>query len=275
MRITKPGYYDLPMPAYLADPCPEPSLSTSTVDDLITRSPARARLRHPRLGGARDDPSPRADMGSAVHALALGGAAITYIDAADWRTKAAQTARDEAAEHGSIPLLARQREIVEGAADAATNALRQFGEGKTEVTMTYQHADVWLRGRADWMSEDGSVDIDLKTSDISDPQAWFRRTAFSCGYDVQAAIRATGHKILGTQRRMLALVVELEQPHDVSFVEFSGGVLDLATRKVERAAKIWRRCLDSDRWPRRSLEVYRPDLPPWAEFDFAARGEES
>ena len=68
--ITKPGVYDLPMAEYHADPCPEPSLSSSIIRLLCSASPLHAWTAHPRLNAAYvAEESDRFDVGTAAHAL--------------------------------------------------------------------------------------------------------------------------------------------------------------------------------------------------------------
>ena len=81
---------------YHADPSERPSLSSHLAGILLARSPAHAKLSHPRFGGAfPDKPSDEMNVGSIIHGLLLGGGAdIVEIDADNYRTKAAQEARD-------------------------------------------------------------------------------------------------------------------------------------------------------------------------------------
>ena len=89
--INTPGYHNLSMSEYLADPCPQPSLSTGVVYDLLQRSPLHAHSGHPRLGGNLGEPTARGDLGSAIHSLVLGGHDVVYAppEFADWRKKLA------------------------------------------------------------------------------------------------------------------------------------------------------------------------------------------
>lgn len=68
-----PGVYsDVPAAAYHADPCLTPSLSHSIALDLL-RSPAHARMRHPRLGGQGRERTAPMRQGSILDSLILGG----------------------------------------------------------------------------------------------------------------------------------------------------------------------------------------------------------
>lgn len=267
------GYHkEIPLDRYVADPAPEPSISKGVVLNCLKLSMRQARMYHPRLGGVDQGYSGRGEIGTAVHALVLGGAEIAYIDADDWRTKAAKDARDEARASGKIPLLVRQRDLVERAADAASVALREFCGTVTyerEVTMLW-HDTVWCRGRADVLTE--QWDIDLKTVDAPlDPHEWLRHAAMRGGYDVQARLRERGHEILGKPRKVVWLLVELGEPYETIFVAPGPRLAHLADRKIDLAIKAWDKCLRSGEWPGYSRSVRYADAPSVAEWDLADR----
>ena len=272
--IDKPGYYsNMPMHEYVGDPCPTPSLSTDTVDRLVTQTEAHARLYHPRLGGVRRDGSNRADIGTAVHSLIFGGSKIEFGEYKDFRTKAAQEWRDSLAEIGVTPLLAHQREQVESAAMSAKAALfATFGTGKAEQSMFFQHEGVWLRGRADWLSDDGAVDVDAKTVDSLDSDSWCRNNIKSGALDVQHAIRSLGHKTLANERKHIWMLVEINAPFEVEFVAVGAQCMALGERKVNFAAKKWDRCLSTNKFRGARHDVIKHyDPSAWDETQLDAR----
>ena len=110
MTITEPGLYQMPLTDYIADPAPEPSLSSSLAHTLITQTPIHAFMRHPRLNpGAPREESNKMDIGTIAHGLLLEGdeSRIVLIEAEDWRTKEAKEQRDQAYADGKVPLLAK------------------------------------------------------------------------------------------------------------------------------------------------------------------------
>src|SRR5690554_6023040 len=94
--------YDMPEVEYHA----HPALS-STGAKKILELPARywyEHLREPEEGETVVH-NPAFDFGSAVHAKVLGvGWGVKELDYDNYRTKAAQTARDEAKAEGLIPM---------------------------------------------------------------------------------------------------------------------------------------------------------------------------
>lgn len=212
-------------PEYLADPAPEPSLSSSIAKVLLERSPAHARLVHPRLGGQRSASTDATDMGSLIHRLVLErGSEICRVDAKDWRTEAAKQARAQAREEGRIPVLSKQLGEAVKAAMAITVNLADAGvrlDGESEVPLLWQEqasmprlaqaADrdpalwataaavtgmaphweppppIWARGMLDHVvPRYGWLHVyDLKTCESAHPDACMRSVA-RFGYDIQA-----------------------------------------------------------------------------------------
>ncbi len=279
------GYHGLlSMSDYLSDPCPEPSLSTSTADALIHRAPIHAFNEHPKLGGKRGGSSREADTGSAAHALVFGGAPVRYVERVtmrggpnkgqevvpkDWATKDAQEARDAIRADGAIPMLPHDKEIIEGIATATREALATLN-GKNiahEVTMLFQLEGVWCRGRADYL--DDAYDVDLKTVDNADPFDFLAYLPKKIA--MQKALRSLGHKVLGHPRKNVWLIVERSFPHAWAFVGFDPAKLDIAEQRAMWSAKRWRRCLDEKSWPGFRKDIYWAAPKPWEEMELQER----
>lgn len=266
----------IPMDDYVQDRiCAEPSVSTGIVQAMYERSPLHAWQAHPKLGGGCDDESSRADLGSAVHAEILGGGKVVYApqEFQDWRKKDAQTFRDEARSKCNIPLLDRQREQIDKIVKPARLALSDFGAGKSEMTMLWQDDGVWCRGRADFLTDDGKYDIDIKTCTNADPSAWIRGIMCQSGYDLQAALRVRGHEILNDRTRdVLFLLVEIEPPYGVSVVGIGPNLVELSQRRVKYALKLWKHCLAEDSWPSYDQSIKYAEPPSWMVWDVEGRG---
>lgn len=264
---------DIPFSRYLSDPCAEPSLSSSTIRDLL-RSPAHAHRGHPRLGGGWGDDSGRANLGTAVHALVLGGEErLAWIDAADWRTAAAKSQRDAAYNARQVPLLARERPAIEAAANAARAALAEMGfAGEPERTLVWREGPTWCRARPDLLTP-GTI-IDLKTAENADPSDWIRRSMIAGGYHVQAAwyLRGAAALLPEPDRDFVCLVVELEPPHACSFVGVGPELLAIGQAVVESGLKRWRECMESGVWPGYASAIHWAEAPAWLQYDLAGRG---
>ena len=74
VTIDNPGIYTIPLVEYIADPCPEPSLSASIAHTIVMESPLHAFIQHPRLNiGAIEHGSNKMDIGTIVHGMVLEG----------------------------------------------------------------------------------------------------------------------------------------------------------------------------------------------------------
>ena len=259
--IDKPGIYAIPLTEYIADPCPEPSLSATIANVLITESPIHAYMWHPRLNtqGARED-SEKADIGTIAHGMILENdeSRIVVIEAEDWRTKAAKEARDATYAAGGIPVLANNvgpiRKMVERAKSfiAHSELAEAFTPtaGKPEQTLCWQEGDIWLRSRPDWLTNDHRLIIDLKTTAGSaEPMAWMK-TMLGNGNDLQAVLGLRGIKILDPKSRcqFVFWVVEQNPPYASSFVGLSPQFLEMSEHKLERALRLWSDCTMTNCW---------------------------
>lgn len=278
----KPGVYDLPEAAYHADPAPQPSLSSGIAKVLLSRSPRHAWMQHPRLNPAyREERDTKFDIGKAAHALLLQGeVAVEHIDAEDYRTKAAQQARDAAYAAGKIPLLPAQWHDVKAMVAAARaqlaahkEAADAFTNGKPEQTLIWQEGGIWCRARLDWLPNGGVTFYDYKTTSSSaNPDVW-TRTAYDGEHDLQVALYRRGIRaVLGiAEPRFRFVVQETEPPYALSVIELSPAAIDYADKRIREAIEIWRRCLETDTWPGYPAHIAYIDPPAWHEQRWAGR----
>jgi hypothetical protein len=269
LRITKPGIYtpeQIPMSAYVADPCPEPSLTKGAVNDLDRKTARHAYLRHPRLGG-KSTYSRTADRGSAAHSELLGDGEIVWIKADAYRSNDAKAARDAAYADGKIPMLVKEKAAIEAMAEAARDALkRRFGslDFLPEQTLIWNENGVWHKSRPDIRYPDLNVVVEFKTSTSANPEDFKRNVMFKMAYDNQAGMCCRGHDQLGLGRpRFFWLVEEVEAPHFCSLIEATDELLFNAERKIEWAQPIWRNCLETGHWPDYIDEDFTATPPPW------------
>lgn len=259
--------------AYHADPCPEPSLSSSIAKLLCDCSPAHARQAHPRLNSAAvDEEAEHFDIGTAAHAILLeGAAAVEVIDAKDWRTNAAKDARDAARKAGKIPLLVKVWADVQAMVAATSAQLEQhfdgrymFTNGEPEQTLIWREEDVWCRARIDWL-RDGHIDDYKTTSATANPET-LSRTLFSNGWDIQAAFYLRGLRVLtGADATFRFACQETYAPYALSVVALGPDAMVLAEKRVLYAISSWRACLNSNRWPAYPTQTAYAALPTWIE----------
>jgi hypothetical protein len=277
----------IPMADYIADPAPEPSLSKGAIGDLVERSPAHVFHNHPRLGGRKDDGSSRADLGSAAHAVLLGGEeAIRYCDATylsgkrkgeiveDWTAKGAQEFQKDCRATNKIPMLERQRDELNLMLAAARPVLEKFGAGETESTLIWQEENgIWGRCRPDFLAEDRRVVVDYKTATNADPIAWIKNVLLKTHYDIQGAWNLRGlDQLLGkADRDFIFLVQEIEPPYLCSVIGLGPEMQELAERKIGAGLLRWKQCLETGEWPGYNQGTHWAEVPQYHVWDFETR----
>ena len=254
MRINQPGVYpSMPILDYVADPCPDPSVNTTVIRDLLNGSPAHCAMHHPRIGGTHDAGGAAADLGSAVHGVVFGGAErIVWIQADNFRTKLAQTERDEARAAGRIPLLIVQRDVVETMAANIRDMLAVIDPAMGwdfEQTLIWQEDGCWHRSRPDAINKTLPIIVDLKTTGTGEPTAWIQSVLYRSGYDLQAAHGEAGAAALGLgEKQYFFLLAENEPPYCTSFVALDQAARDYAAHARHWAVKQFAACLTSGKW---------------------------
>lgn len=270
--ITEPGVYDMPAEEYFADPVVGGSLTSSGARSLLRTTPARWRYEqsHPT------PPTAAMILGTAVHSLTLGaGPKIVEVDATDWRSKAAQAERDEAASAGNVPLLRadyRRAQDMAGAVHShpVASALFTADRGRPEQVMVWHDHEfgVWRRSMVDHFPHDDGrrpIEVDLKTTTDASPKA-LAKTVANFGYHMQAAFYLDGYDALfpGRDPAFLFVFVEKDPPYLVSVVELDGEALEIGRARNREALSLYRDCVCSGDWPGHSPEIELVSLPSWA-----------
>lgn len=272
----EPGIHQMTAAQYHADPAPMPSLSNSILKVLLTKSPAHARLLHPVLNpDYRPTEADRFDIGTAAHSILLESEdRCCIVEADDWRTKDAKMQRDMARATGLTPLLRHQYDEVQAMVGAArayigrTGVLAAaFAAGKPEQALFWQEGSIWCRGLLDWITDDRSVIVDVKTTSAESPAAFMRSMA-AFGYDTQQAFYTRGvHAVTGIAPEFYFLVIEDTAPHACYMVQCAASLYDLGGSKVSRGIKLWTACMEQDLWPSYSPEPYEAEAPAYAIVD--------
>lgn len=289
--VREPGFYRMTAAQYHADPCIEPSLSSSMIRVMLERTPAHAFASHPRLGGAGigDNSTPAMTFGTAVHALMLGvGRNIAVIDADSYRTKAAQAARDEAAVLGHTPMLREAYERACAAAQAIIGRVSQIDGCQNilathapELVAVWCEGSVWCRAQIDLAPQGRDHDAwwtiyDLKTTEVALSPVALARKIVSEWLDVQASFYTRGVEALidpTARARFRWLFAEVGAPHGVLCATPSGAMTSTAESKVMAGLSIWGECLRSGKWPAYPGEVIRLEPPTYLESQWREREE--
>jgi len=266
------GIHTISAEAYHADPCDEPSLSSSMVSVLLNQSPRHAWMQHPKLNpDYQSEENSRFDLGSAAHALLLEGnqAKIAVIDAEDWRTKKAKEERDTARENGLLPILTKHDFALKAMVKAArefidTTELKGiFDAGKPEQTIIWQEQEIWCRARPDWLTNDYKIILDYKTTDSAAPEVFIRQIP-RMGYDLQSEFYTRGiYRLFNLMPVFIFLAQEIDPPYACSLVSLSNAYRDIADAKVERAIQLWSDCLSTGNWPSYNPAIHYAEAPIW------------
>lgn len=301
----KTGFFsaaEMPMSVYLADPCPQPSLSSGVVNDLLTKSPEHVYARHPRLGGAASETSDTMDIGTIAHQLLLGGdTRICEINRANYRSKptkdnpegsipvgwtntAIREARDDARANGLIPVLTddmaacRKMEQAARTFVARSEIAGVFDAGDGEVTQIWQEArEVWCRARHDWVNHDARIRLSYKTTEQSANPESFIRSMVPMGYHTALAFYRRGFEtILGVQEgwRDVILVQEQKAPYACSLVSLDPAMWAIAEDRVTRAILTWERCVTRNEWHGYSGSIHYATPSPWQLAEAEANGND-
>jgi hypothetical protein len=294
MKIDRPGIYRGVTDAeYRTDPCPSPSLTQSLCKILIERSPKHAWTACARLNPHFEaDDDTKFDVGNVAHRIILGrGKEIEIINFGDWRTKAAQEAREKAADEGKIAVLAHQFELASDMANAAWAQLRDhedcdaFGEQVesadcAEVMIAWEEDGIWFRSLIDWLHYDLRTVDDFKTSGMSMAPHVIGLRAEAAGWHIQAAFIERGLDILdpdGAGRRLYRFIAqETDKPHALNVMHMDEHWLTMGRKKVEAGVSLWRHAITTDKWssyPARSIVPEYPGFKEKAWLDRELSGE--
>lgn len=284
-KVTTPGIFlNMPGEMYHADPCPEPSLSSSIGKILVEQTAAAAWLNHPKLNpNFKPDDLSKFDLGKAAHDIMLCGAGLVQaLDYGDYKSKDARAARDKAIVAGKIPILkAKLADCITAVKAWRFQLDRQeedsmaFKLGYPEVTIIWQEIifgrTIWCRIRLDWLHftalQDRPTNLfhDLKSSGIPvGPDDW-SRPFFSLRYDFQAEFYKRGIRaILGVRHPLFRFVAgEIDPPYGLMVHELSAEDGDAAAVDVEIALARWAWCIGHDSWPNWPNRTNYLSAPVW------------
>jgi hypothetical protein len=264
-----------------------PALSASIAKILIDKTPAHAALAHPKLRHLITDEPPSTDAtesqdrGKLIHEIILGkGSGIVRVDASDWRTKAAQLARNEARDAGLIPVLERKFQEANNAAAAICSRMGEAGFpmlGDSEVMVVWEETAtdgsvVMCKGMIDHIcraaAANGNVSsaFDLKTVENASPDSC-ERQANEFGHRIQAAAYMSAlmkaypdncHTVFSF------LFAECEPPYCVTVAALDAEHEEYGKRHWQKAVDIWAKCLRSGEWPASySNEAVMLRAKPW------------
>lgn len=265
-------YSGVPIDFYHDDPCDGPSISSTGIRLIETRSPAHYWCRSPynpqRVAAER---KPEWDLGKAVHNLLLGEGSFWAHHVTspydDFRTKAAREWRDEMHAAGKVIVTEEMVFQIRGMAKAVaqSDTAPELFDGFVEHSLFWKDwkTGVWLKSRPDVIPTSSNMLVDLKTTDNASTDAVIKSIT-NYGYDIQAALAVDGMKqVLDREITNFWFVfVEKDPPFAISVVEIDRDWILNARQRTRRGLDMFQRCLTEGEWP-----AYGPPrtvfMPDW------------
>ncbi|MGL4240275.1 MAG: hypothetical protein ACRCTI_04100, partial [Beijerinckiaceae bacterium] len=256
-QVVEPGFWLMSPDDYHADPCPQPSLSSSGINTILQRSPLHLWREHPKLGAVGDlDSSAAADFGTVAHSMVLGaGREFAVVDADSWRTNDAKKQRDEARARGATPILIEQHQRATDLAANLVESIRECDGAEaffdpacaSEVVAIWRESNgIWCRAMMDRFSLSpigGLLRIyDLKTTKMPLDAVSLGRHIVASGYDVQSCWYERGVETLcpemAGRTRFTFVFAEGDHPFCSRAAECGGQMRSTAEQKVLAALSI-------------------------------------
>jgi hypothetical protein len=281
-KLSKAGiYHGISIEQYRGDLCAGPSMSRSLAKDLLFSCPAKAWWKsylNPEYVPARKK---EFDIGEAMHLITLEPSKmddrIVQIGADDFKTKAAQQARDAAYAAGKVPLLPKHFDLIHDMHTALMRnpvAREAFRGGTPEVTIVAQdpQTGIWLKARADYLNSvsRGAIMIDLKSTTDANPIE-FAKAVWEYSYFQQdpwyrmVYKLATGEDIVD----FLFIAQEKTPPYLVSIDRLEFPDAEMGDRCNRRAIDLFAECIANNHWPDYAGRIHSVSMPPWARYRLA------
>lgn len=265
------GFHRISKAEYLADPAPEPSLSSSIAKMLVSQSAAHAWCAHPRGANHRKDPTAAMLNGTLIDSLLCGGdTEIVELpeELPDSKGKMVPTRdkflldsakkwRDDHAAAGRLPVSRDDYRYAKTAVEHIRENLfirhKLELNGESQVSGLWQsEGGVWCRMRMDhWKAHEGLI-LDVKTADDANPRALGNR-CFAFGYDIQDAAYREGVETLipdlAGRARMLFVFCETTPPFETVVEPMAGTMRAVGASRWKAAVRKWGECVKSGKFP--------------------------
>ena len=254
-----------------------PAISKSHLDQ-VARSPLHYWARYLDPNRQLQEPTPAMAIGSAVHThvLELDQWDARYAmapESIDRRTKQGKAEWEvfTTAATGRTVLSRTDAELVMRMGHAvyshpaAAMLLKQL-PGKAETTHMWNDAATGLqcKCRPDWLTDDGSLIIDLKTTEDASP-AGFRKSIANWRYHVQAAWYLNGiEHATGTRPdQFIFICVEKKAPFAVAVYAADAEMIQIGGEAAARDLDVLATCKAAGAWPGYSDQIETINLPGW------------
>lgn len=262
--------------------------------DIRPLSPTRAcrvlssSVAHALLDSEKTRDSER---GTLVHAIMFGEKhAVVNIDADNYRTKAAQLARDEARAAGKVPLLRDEEDAFNVAVEKLAPQIQRYGYVEHHKRIEWIADGCPHRGELDAFDTGGSIVGNPRAvgpywiGDLKTVKGGKARAAATGGaivaarHHVQmAAYREGIASVYGLDPRCIGVrlhFAEVEPPFGVVTAILSPMMLALGHREWCRARRLWLKAYEEEDFrPYANDDAHEVDPPQWALAEAEARDQ--
>ncbi len=246
--------------------------------DQVARSPLHYWARYVDPNRIDPEPTPAMLLGTALHThvLELDAWDQRYVmapEGIDRRTKqgkaeweafsVAATGRTVISRSDAEQVMQMARSIYRH--PAAALLLEQL-PGKAETTHMWTDAATGLecKCRPDWLTDDRSLIIDLKTTEDASP-AGFRKSIGNWRYHVQASWYLDGIERATNTRpdQFIFICVEKKPPYAVAVYAADAEMIGLGAQTAARDLDVLATCKAAGSWPGYSEQIEMISLPAW------------
>ena len=253
-----------------------PAISKSHLDQ-VARSPLHYWARYLDPNRQPQEPTPAMAIGSAVHThvleldqwdarYAMAPESIdrrTKMGKAEWEVFTTAATGRTVLSRADAELVMRMGHAVYSH-PAAAMLLNMPGKAETTHMWTDVSTGLQCKCRPDWLTDDGSLIIDLKTTDDASP-AGFRKSIANWRYHVQAAWYLNGiEQATGTRPdQFIFLCVEKRAPFAVAVYAADAEMIQIGAEAAARDLDVLATCKAAGAWPGYSDQIETINLPGW------------
>jgi hypothetical protein len=245
--------------------------------DQVAKSPLHYWARYLDPNRVVPEPTPAMAIGSAVHTHVLeldqwDACYVSAPDGIDRRTKAGKAEWEAftAAATGRTVLPKADADLVMRMAHSVFShpaaAMLLALPGKAETTHMWTDAATGLqcKCRPDWLTDDGRLLVDLKTTEDASARG-FAKSIAQWRYHVQASWYLDGiEQATGTRpEQFLFLCVEKKAPYAVAVYAADAEMIAAGAQAAARDLDVLATCKAAGAWPGYSDQIEPISLPPW------------
>lgn len=282
MKITQNCFIEkMPESVYHADPCPEPSLSSSMCADILSMTEREAWENSRRLNDEYEDgeSSAAASLGKIAHDMVLcGGQENKIFEVApfdNWRTNDSKTVKADIESRGLIALNRSSEKVIDNVREMMSalyeqlDAHTEYGgilrNGKGELSGFANDGKLWNRIRIDWL-EDTIPDliVDYKTTALTFQQ-WERQELWGphAKYLQWAHYRKVYKDITGRDATFVFVVQKTTKPYMVKVITIDKSFEEEVMQSYELARLRFANALKSGQWRGEPPYTAHSCPPPW------------